>query len=345
MTNKAIATKQQAIEKPGRSLTRRNNDSAISTFKNLIQANEQQSEAIIEKITGIAVAAGIAEDLGVGAEKTTRYVVNMTDEMKEAIDKGIIKLDCGKDGKLYAQIRDADNRYGKKLSISEELSDQGVDTLEAMNALQLKAIQDQLAEMAEILDAISQDVELVLQGQQNDRLGLYIAGRNLFLESQSIADSTLKQMLTVQALATLSEATAQLELQLQADIQHLTEGKYKLKKGKRVEQIEVRVKSINKSFQAIHEASLLKASIYYESGEYGAMLAAVSEYGRLLESSIVPHAPRLAEFDREDNLLRGGKWETRSDLLTSVEGMRAQLSTGSSFYLNAATEEDDGDER
>lgn len=344
MTNKSIAKQQQAIEKPDRSLARRKNDSAISTFKKLIQADEQQSETIIEKITDAAIAAGIAEDLGIGAEKTTRYVVNMTDEMKDAIDRGIIKLDRGKDGQLYAQIRDADNHYGKKLSISEELSDQGVDTLEAMNALQLKAIQGQLDEMAEILDAISQDVELVLQGQQNDRLGLYIAGRNLFLESQNVADPTLERMLAVQALATLSEATAQLELQMQADIQYLAEGKYKLKRGKQVEQIEARMESINKSFQAIHEAALLKASIYYESGEYGAMLAAISEYGSLLETSIVPHAPRLAEFDREDNLLRGGKWETRSNLLASVEGMRAQLSSGSSFYLNAAAEEGDDDE-
>lgn len=344
MTNKTVTKKQWAIEKPGRSLARRKNDSTISTFKNLIQVDEQQSEAIIEKITDAAIAAGIAEDLGVGVEKTTRYVVNMPDEMKDAIDRGIIKLDCGKDGQLYAQIRDADNRYGKKLSISEELSDQGVDTLEAMNALRLKAIQNQLAEMAEILDAISQDVELVLRGQQNDRLGLYIAGRNLFFESQNVADTTLKRMLTVQALATLSEATAQLELQMQADIQYLVEGKYKLKKGKQVEQIEAHMESINKSFQAIHEAALLKASIYYESEEYGAMLAAISEYGSLLETGIVPHAPRLAELDREDNLLKGGKWETRSNLLTSVESMRTQLLSGSSFYLNAAKEEDDGNE-
>ena len=173
MMNKSITKKQQAIEKPDRSLARRKNDSAISTFKKLIQADEQQSEAIIEKITDAAIAAGIAEDLGVGTEKTARYVVNMTDEMKNAIDRGIIKLDRGKDGQLYAQIRDADNRYGKKLSISEELSDQGVDTLEAMNALQLKAIPGSVAGD----DRNSMPSVRTLR-QANDRLGLYIAGRN-----------------------------------------------------------------------------------------------------------------------------------------------------------------------
>lgn len=135
MTNRAVATRQQAIEKAGGSLACRKNDFAISVFKKLIQADEQQSEAIIEKITDVAVAADIAKDLGVGAEKTTRYVVNMTDEMKDAIDRGIIKLDSDKDGQSYAQIRDADDRYGKKPSISEELSGQGVDTHEAMNVL------------------------------------------------------------------------------------------------------------------------------------------------------------------------------------------------------------------
>lgn len=146
-------------------------------------------------------------------------------------------------------------------------------------------------------------------------------------------------MLTVQALATLSEATAQLELQMQADMQYLAEGKYKLKKGKQVEQIEAHMESINKSFQTIHEAALLKVSIYYESGEDGAMLAAISEYGRLLETSIVPPCASPGGVRQRRQSLRGGKWETRSNLLASVEGMRAQLLSGSSFYLNAATEE------
>ncbi len=56
MTSRAIATRRQAIERPGTFLAcLQENDFAISAFKKLIQADEQQFEAIIEKITDEAV--------------------------------------------------------------------------------------------------------------------------------------------------------------------------------------------------------------------------------------------------------------------------------------------------
>ena len=328
------------VSEKGLSEANASEDLAIGTFKGLMASKSKKADAIIEKIAEAAVAASLAEEAASGLKQTTRYVVNMSKETQDALEKGLIKLDRGKDGQLYAQLRDADSHYGKKLSISEELVGQGIDTLDAVNALQLKAIQEQLAEMAEAIDAIGQDVEEVLQGQQNDRLGLYYAGEALFLEAQSIQEPTFKAMLSSQALKSLSDASAQLSMQVQADVRYLVEGKYKERRGKQAEEIASRMESINKSFEVIHRAALLKASVYYEAGELQAMLSVVSDYGRFLEEVIVPHAPRLAEFDRKDNLLRGGTWEKRSQSLSDVRNIKGQLASGAAFYLEAPEKEE-----
>lgn len=148
MSETDIIKRHQAIEAKKQSIAKKQASQIEGSFKNLIQSRQGKADEIIKKIADVAVAASVADELDLGAEKTTRYIVNMSEETKDAIAKGLIKLDKGKDGQLYAQLRDADNHYGKKLSISEELANQGVDPLEAMNALQLKAVQDQLAEMA-----------------------------------------------------------------------------------------------------------------------------------------------------------------------------------------------------
>lgn len=204
-----IIKRHQVIEAKKQSIAKKQASQIEGSFKNLIQSRQGKADEIIKKIADVAVATSVADELDLGAEKTTRYIVNMSEETKDAIAKELIKLDKGKDGQLYAQLRDADNHYGKKLSISEELANQGVDPLEAMNALQLKAIQDQLAEMAATIDAISHDVESVLQGQQNDRLGLFYAGKALLLEAQNVQEPVFKQLLSTQTLSTLSEASAQ----------------------------------------------------------------------------------------------------------------------------------------
>lgn len=65
----------------------------------------------------------------------TEYVVNMSDEIKERISNGTIKLDKGKDGEIYAQLRDGKGHYSDKLSISEKLEENGISTKEVEMAL------------------------------------------------------------------------------------------------------------------------------------------------------------------------------------------------------------------
>ena len=56
--------------------------------------NHQQSAAdvVLRKVTDVVTDSSIGETIKKGMKKDFRYVVNMTDEMKQAIDSGAIKF-------------------------------------------------------------------------------------------------------------------------------------------------------------------------------------------------------------------------------------------------------------
>ena len=282
--------------------------------------------------------AAFAKGTRDGMKKESRYVVQMGDDLIKAIDEGRVKLDYKKTGEIFAQLRDASGHFGEKLPIKKELIAAGVDPFSVGTALQMKAIEQKLDAMIDTLEDIGQDVSEVIQGQHNDRIGLFNSGLNLYLESRNIQNQEFQMLVVAQALKSLSDGNEQILQALRADVNYLLEGKYKQKKGKSAEEIQERMININKCFDVIHRSFLLKAGIYYEREEIQAMLSTMDEYGKFLQREIVPIAPSLAEFDKTDTLLQGGKWEKRALMLTEIGAMRNQLATTSVFYLGTGEE-------
>lgn len=121
---------------------------------------------------------------------------------------------------MYAQIRESNVHYGEKIPIRREEFSQGIDPIQMANAMQLRALQTQVKEMQDCITLIDLNVRDVVRGQQNDRLALYqsrigaVPGR---LETFQI--DALKRQLTSQAIRALSDASSQLSLQLQSDVE------------------------------------------------------------------------------------------------------------------------------
>ena len=82
-------------------------------------------------------------------EKNFNYVVKMTDEMKDKIESGEIKLVMGKDGSTYAQLRGEKGQFSKPLAIDKQLEERGISPAEIQFALQMEAISNQLSSMME----------------------------------------------------------------------------------------------------------------------------------------------------------------------------------------------------
>lgn len=293
-----------------------------------------------------AIIAAISKDASIVAQtagaftKGVRYVVDTPDAMIESLEKGRIKFTQENNGKMYAQIRESNGHYGEKVPIRREEFSQGIDPVQMANAMQLRALQTQVKEMQDCITMIDINVRDVVRGQQNDRLALYQSGLELFLEARNVSDDALKRQLTSQAIRALSDASSQLSLQLQADVDWLRSESYKEAKGKNKELILRRIAQINQGFEGIHQSYILRAAIYGESGEYSAMVSALEGYSRFIDCAIVANAGFLAECDPADNGTGQGAWRKRSELSLNMGDLAKQLrSKETVLYLSQASEE------
>ena len=273
-------------------------------------------------------------------KKGCRYVVDMTESTLEAIESGKIKLTTEKNGQIFAQIRQPNGHYGSKLPIKREEFAKGIDTVQMANAMQMQALQDQLKEIKDQIYTIDRNVKDVLQGQQNDRIGLYYSGAALFLEANSVNDEQMRKQLIAQALRSLSEATFQLSMTLQGDIRYLVNEEYKSVKGKRVELIKEKIQSIHQSFTIIHQSAMLRAGIYCEQNEIGAMTTVLGEYSHFIEETIAKNAKLLAQCDVNDDGSDLGIWNRRANLRLDVTEFSKQIKAPEKIlYLGIELEE------
>ena len=109
-----------------------------------------------------------------------------------------------------------------------------------------------------------------------------------------------------QSLRSLSDATFQLSLMLRDDIKYLVDGEYKNVKGKRAELIEKKIQNIHHSFGFVHQSAMLRAGIYCEQNEIGAMATVLGEYSRFIEgltkAGIIINRKALSNMAIEDTV-------------------------------------------
>lgn len=287
----------------------------------------------------VAKASPIAAQVSRAAKKGYRYVVDAAESTINAIDSGKIKLTTEKSGKMFAQVRESNGQYGSKLPIKKEIFSKGIDPVQIANALQMKALQDQVQQITQQIAVIDHSVREVIQGQQNDRIGLYYSGLTLYLEARCINDPEMKRTLIAQSLRALSEARFQLGLTMQTDIKYLADGEYKLGKGKSVELIDQRINNINQSFTFIHQATMLRAGIYCNEGELSAMTTVLGEYSHFIENVVSKNAALLAQCDVTDTGTEKGIWRSRTKLKLDVAELSKQLSApNKTIYLGVMKE-------
>ena len=276
-------------------------------------------------------------------QKGFRLVVDAGDDMLKAIESGAVKLSVEKSGKMMAQIRDANGRYGEKLPIRKEYFKKGIDSAQMANALQMQALQEQLSQITDQIQVINHSVVRVLEGQQNDRIAQYYSGLALYAESRLVTDSAMQKALVAQSLKALTEATFELTLTMQSDIKHLANRDGKHVKGKRIEYIDEHMQSVNQCFAFIHQAALLRAGIYCNEGELSAMTAVLDEYSRFIETTVGENATLLAQCDISDDGTTEGIWNSRAQLKLDVSEFAKQLNNPKkTIYLGIPTEVNNG---
>jgi len=312
----------------------------VELLSNGLKLKLAQAEHIAESVyRAVGKASPMVAQVREATRKGYKYVVDATESTLEAIESGKIKLTTENSGKMYAQIREVNGHYGSKLPIKKEVFAKGIDPVQMANALQMKALQDQVQQIANQIAVIDHSVREVIQGQQNDRIGLYYSGLTLYLEAKNINDPELKKALIAQSLRALSEARFQLGLTMQSDIQYLADGDYKIAKGKSVGLIDSRIISINQSFAFIHQATMLRAGIYCNEGELTAMSTVLNEYAYFIDGTVAKNAGLLAQCDRTDTGTEKGIWKSRAKLKLDVSEFSKQLNApDKTIYLGVLKE-------
>ena len=312
----------------------------VELLSNGLKLKLAQAGNIVENIyRAVEKASPMVAQVREATKKGYKYVVDATESTLEAIDSGKIKLTTENSGKMYAQIREANGRYGSKLPIKKEVFAKGIDPIQMANALQMKALQEQVQQIANQIAVIDHSVREVIHGQQNDRIGLYYSGLSLYLEARNVNDPEMKKALIAQSLRALSEARFQLGLAMQSDIKYLAEGDFKIGKGKSVGLIDSRINSINQSFAFIHQATMLRAGIYCNEGELAAMSTVLNEYSYFIEGTVAKNAGLLVQCDKSDTGTEKGVWKSRAKLKLDVAEFNKQLNThDKTIYLDVIKE-------
>ena len=302
---------------------------SIDTFDKSVRTGNMAYESVLSKVRDAVRDACN----GLHDEDTCHYEVCMTDEMKHAIESGEVSLVTGRDGIMYAQIRGEKGRFGKPLSIEKRLEAQGL-TVEQINlAIQMDAIRSQLESMITTLKTIEGRVTELIQGQHNDRIGLFYSGLSLYAESQRITDESLRTLTQANALKALSDANAQVVQEIRTSVEYLVTEQYN--KNKNItKEIDERLSSINKCYDIVYRSSFLKATIYYERGEIAAMLTCLDEYGRFIQKLIIPYAGTLSELDRNEKFIEKGTWGAIADTLNLCSEMRDKIGNSGELLLS-----------
>lgn len=299
-----------------------NDEFAFEALKYSIEKKTKESDEIIKKIKANLIADNNDE---------VKYVVNISDEQKEAIKNGTLKLDS-KDGELFAQLKE-NGRYGKKLSIKEEVQKQGLTQAEAMFAVELASIKEQLENIVEALGEIQGYVIDTIEGLHNDRVALLYSGIHTYIEASQMVNSPLKDLLIAQSIKSLNDSQAQLMQEFKYTLNYLVSKEYKKEKGKRKQTIDAKMDDIHRCFDVISKATLLKAMIYMNINQIPSMLVTFEEYGKFINKLIKPYAKFLVECDHRETKLINTIWEQRASSFENCLNTKNILENNHTYYI------------
>ncbi len=295
----------------------------FETFSESVQAAEHEADSILVKAK-LAVEKAIKRE-----DDDYKLVVELDDDTKNKLKTGEAEL-VMENGKVFAQLRDEKKKYGKKLSITEELADEGITSDALQSAIQMEAIRQQLETIVERMKVIEEHLTDVIHGQRNDRIGLFYSGLSLYAEACSVGDEFLKKQLVAQSLRSISDANSQMIQEIRQCVAYLVNEQYKSSKQK-LQRIDEHLSTIRQCYDIVFRAALLKAWIYQQNGEIGAMVTAIGEYGRFIEKLVVPYAGKLSELDSSDRFIKQGTWGQIANTLSSCQEMKKALGNPPSY--------------
>lgn len=218
----------------------------------------------------------------------------LTDEQKQQIAKGALKLMTKKDGSLMANLI---NPETKKIVTTIPLKSVQMAP-EMTQAMTSFSTQMQMAQIAEQIQAVQIAVEEVRMGQEYDRLATAYSCQQKLLQAMEIKNPELKAMALMQLAASAEDSRNLLMLSQKSNVEFIMEQPenffQKILSGSTPEKINGRMSEIRESLCAVNMVSFAEAMAYQELGEQEAARKSLTYYAGFIEDTYVS-VPGLVE--------------------------------------------------
>lgn len=218
----------------------------------------------------------------------------LTDEQKQQIAKGALKLMSKKDGSLMANLV---NPETKKIVATIPLKSVKMSP-EITQAMTSYANQMQLAQIAEQIQMVQLAVEEVRQGQEYDRLATAYSCQQKLIQAMEIKNLALKEMALMQIASDAEDSRNLLMLSQKTNVGFIADQPEsfwgKLVGGAKPEKIISRINEVRESLCAVNMVSLAEAIAYQELGESVAARKSLTYYGEFVRDTYLS-VPGLVE--------------------------------------------------
>jgi hypothetical protein len=224
----------------------------------------------------------------------------LTDEQKQQIAKGALKLMTKKDGSLMANLI---NPETKKIVTTIPLKSVQMAP-EMTQAMTSFSTQMQMAQIAEEIQAVQIAVEEVRMGQEYDRLATAYSCQQKLLRAMEIKNPELKAMALMQLASSAEDSRNLLMLSQKNNVEFIKDQPenfiQKIFSGANPEEINGRISEIRESLCAVNMVSFAEAMAYQELGEHEAARKSLTYYADFIEdtyTSIPGLVQRLDSID------------------------------------------------
>ena len=218
----------------------------------------------------------------------------LTDDQKQQIAKGALKLMTKKDGSLMANLI---NPETKKIVAtiplkSVQMAPQMTQAMTSFSA------QMQMAQIAEQIQVVQLAVEEVRMGQEYDRLATAYSCQQKLLQAMEIKDPQLKAMALMQLASDAEDSRNLLMLSQRSNVEFIMDQPegflQKMLSGSSPEKINGRMSEIRQSLCAVNMVSFAEAMAYQELDEHEAARKSLTYYAGFIEDTYVS-VPGLVE--------------------------------------------------
>ena len=218
----------------------------------------------------------------------------LTDDQKQQIAKGALKLMTKKDGSLMANLI---NPETKKIVAtiplkSVQMAPQMTQAMTSFSA------QMQMAQIAEQIQVVQLAVEEVRMGQEYDRLATAYSCQQKLLQAMEIKDPQLKAMALMQLVSDAEDSRNLLMLSQRSNVEFIMDQPegflQKMLSGSSPEKINGRMSEIRQSLCAVNMVSFAEAMAYQELGEHEAARKSLTYYAGFIDDTYVS-VPGLVE--------------------------------------------------